>query len=252
MIAAGRSCAEAAHHFFVFPISSARSGCVGRFRERPLAELSPPDAHCGCVCRCRAKRYFGRILANKLCGMFGIDVPIFAFTQCRDGAERIRGFWCIQRHCGPICGVLCFASFFYASAIAHPALRDQPRRRRPRSNENCLLRMRCASSMPEIVIAAFANELNPAIDARRRLIARWSCSMRLFKYVLVRTFAWRQHGCSRRLGTWLSSVILRGTRGSVEEAVKARVTSSTILSRNKDKFSDMGLLHKILLGLPNL
>src|SRR5258706_15896029 len=29
-------------------------------------------------------------------------------------------------------------------------------------------------------------------------MARWSCSMRLFKYWLVRTFTLRQHGCSRR------------------------------------------------------
>jgi hypothetical protein len=28
--------------------------------------------------------------------------------------------------------------------------------------------------MPAIVIAAFANDLNPAIDAQRRLMARWS------------------------------------------------------------------------------
>jgi hypothetical protein len=61
---------------------------------------------------------------------------------------------------------------FYASAIAHSFLRDQPRRRRPQPNENCRLRIRWASSMPAIVIAAFANDLNPAIDAHRRLIAR--------------------------------------------------------------------------------
>jgi hypothetical protein len=71
---------------------------------------------------------------------------------------------------------------FYASAIAHSAFRDQPRRRRPRPNENCPLRMRCASSMPAIVMVAFANDLNPAIDAQRRLIVRWSCSMRLLRY----------------------------------------------------------------------
>ncbi len=48
----------------------------------------------------------------------------------------------------------------------------QSSRRRPRPNENCPLRIRCASSMPAIVMAAFANDLNPAIDAQRRLIAR--------------------------------------------------------------------------------
>jgi len=96
-------------------------------------------------------------------------------TTARTAAS---GFWCIQGHCGQICGLLCFAPLFYASAIAHSALRDQPRRRRPRPNENCPLRMRCASSMPAIVIAVFANDLNPAIDAQRRLMARWSCSIR--------------------------------------------------------------------------
>ena len=63
-------------------------------------------------------------------------------------------------------------TYFYASAIAHSAFRDQSWRRRPRPNENCPLRIRCASSMPAIVMAAFANDLNPAIDAQRRLIAR--------------------------------------------------------------------------------
>src|SRR5450755_746868 len=53
----------------------------------------------------------------------------------------------------------------YPSAITHSAFLDQPRRRRPRPNENCPLRMRWASSMPAIVIAAFANDLNPVIDA---------------------------------------------------------------------------------------
>jgi hypothetical protein len=60
----------------------------------------------------------------------------------------------------------------YPSAITHSAFLDQPRRRRLRPKENCPLRMRWASSMPAIVMAAFANDLNPAIDAQRRLIAR--------------------------------------------------------------------------------
>jgi hypothetical protein len=59
----------------------------------------------------------------------------------------------------------------YPSAITHSAFLDQPRRRRRRPNENCPLRMRWANSMPAIVMAAFANDLNPAIDAQRRLIA---------------------------------------------------------------------------------
>ena len=33
-----------------------------------------------------------------------------------------------------------------------------------------------------IVIAAVANDLKPAIEAQRRLIARWSCSTILFEY----------------------------------------------------------------------
>src|SRR5450631_4378166 len=115
---------------------------------------------------------------------------------------------------------LCCEFLFYASAIAHSAFRDQPRRRRPRPNENCPLRIRWASATPAIVIAAFANDLNPAIDAQRLLIARWSCSMRLLRYLFVRTFTFRQHGCSRRssdnarrLGTLPLRVPFRGTRG---------------------------------------
>jgi hypothetical protein len=99
------------------------------------------------------------------------------------------------------CDLLCSAPLCYARAIAHSVLRGQPRRRRPRPNEpneNCLLRMRCARSMPAIVMVAFANSLNPAIDAQRRLMARWSCSMRLFRYLFVRTLTFRQHECSRR------------------------------------------------------
>jgi hypothetical protein len=91
----------------------------------------------------------------------------------------------VFRSCGWC--LLCCEFLFYPSAIAHSAFRDQPRRRRPRPNENCPLRMRWANSMPAIVMAAFANDLNPAIDAPRRLIARWSCSMMLFKYLQVRT-----------------------------------------------------------------
>src|ERR1017187_6992646 len=56
----------------------------------------------------------------------------------------------------------CFlAARSYPSAITHSAFLDQPRRRRPRPNENCPLRMRWANSMPAIVMAAFANDLNP-------------------------------------------------------------------------------------------
>jgi hypothetical protein len=38
-------------------------------------------------------------------------------------------------------------TYFYASAIANSAFRDQSWRRRPRPNENCPLRIRCASSI---------------------------------------------------------------------------------------------------------
>jgi hypothetical protein len=110
----------------------------------------------------------------------------------------------------------------YATAIAHSAFRDQSRRRLPRPNENCHLRRRWANSIPAITMAAFAKDLNPAIDAQRRLIARWFCSIMLFRYLFVRTFTFLQHGCSRlsnhnarRLGTWPSRVTLRGTRGAL-------------------------------------
>jgi hypothetical protein len=39
--------------------------------------------------------------------------------------------------------------------------------------------------MPTIVMDALANDLKPAIDAQRRLIARWSCSIKLLRYLLV-------------------------------------------------------------------
>src|ERR1022692_1237738 len=82
----------------------------------------------------------------------------------------------------------CFlAARSYPSAITHSAFLDQPRRRRPRPNENCRLRMRWANSMPAIVMAAFANDLNPAIDAQRRLLAGCSCATMLFRYLQVRT-----------------------------------------------------------------
>src|SRR2546426_10671351 len=55
-----------------------------------------------------------------------------------------------------------------------------------------------ASSMPAIVTAALANDLKPFIEAHRRLIARWSCAMMLFRYFELRTLTRRQAGCSRR------------------------------------------------------
>lgn len=87
-----------------------------------------------------------------------------------------------------------------------------------------------ATAKRELSLATAMRELDAGNrngrDAQRRLMARWSCSMRLFKYLFVRIFTLRQHGCSRRsshsarrLGTWPSSVTLRGTRGSVVASV---------------------------------
>jgi putative transposase len=53
--------------------------------------------------------------------------------------------------------------------------------------------------MPAIVIIALANDLNPAIDAQRRLMARWSCSMRLLK--LLKQFHMTQ-SMSRKGNCW--------------------------------------------------
>src|SRR6187551_4088725 len=77
--------------------------------------------------------------------------------------------------------------------------------------------------MPAIVVAAPENVLHPAMDAQRLLMARWSCSITLLRYLFVRTSTLRQQGCSRRrrhnarrLGRWPSRVIFRGTRGIVD------------------------------------
>src|SRR5437879_12051606 len=42
--------------------------------------------------------------------------------------------------------------------------------------------MRCASSIPAMVIVASSNDLKPAIEAQWRLIARWSCSTIWLRY----------------------------------------------------------------------
>jgi hypothetical protein len=106
--------------------------------------------------------------------------------------------------------------------------------------------------MPAIVMAALANDLNPAIDTQRRLIARWSCSMRLLRYLLVRTFTFRQQRCSRRsghrarrLGTCPSSVTLRGTRGSVEASAlrkKACAVAVAVAVASKQEVDRLALL----------
>src|SRR5882757_11003470 len=49
--------------------------------------------------------------------------------------------------------------------------------------------MRCSSSMPAIVIAAFLNRLKPSITAMRCFTLRWSCSIRLFRYFDERSVA---------------------------------------------------------------
>src|SRR2546428_8026922 len=48
--------------------------------------------------------------------------------------------------------------------------------------------MRCSSSMPAIVIAAFRNPLKPSITAMRCFTPRWSCSIRLLRYFDERSF----------------------------------------------------------------
>jgi DNA-binding transcriptional LysR family regulator len=57
-----------------------------------------------------------------------------------------------------------------------------------RPSLNCPLRMRCSSSMPAMVIAAFLKPLKPSITAMRCFTPRWSCSIRLFRYFDERSF----------------------------------------------------------------
>ena len=65
-------------------------------------------------------------------------------------------------------------------------------------NENWRFRIRCASSIPLIVMAAFKADLKPVIHEHRRLIARWSCSTMLFRYGLFLTRTYFHLGSSRR------------------------------------------------------
>jgi len=60
--------------------------------------------------------------------------------------------------------------------------------RRSRRRLNCPLWIRCSSSIPEIVIAAVSNRLNPSIGSMRNFTPRWSCSIRLFRYFDERSF----------------------------------------------------------------
>jgi hypothetical protein len=50
---------------------------------------------------------------------------------------------------------------------------------------NWPLRMRCVNSTPEIVVAAFLNRLKPSIAFVLDLTFRWSCSIRLFRYLRI-------------------------------------------------------------------
>jgi hypothetical protein len=52
----------------------------------------------------------------------------------------------------------------YARARSHCCLRDWCRGRRPNLSDYYCLCIRCASSIPEIVIDALANDLKPNID----------------------------------------------------------------------------------------
>src|SRR5712671_5884066 len=73
------------------------------------------------------------------------------------------------------------------STAFHTAGAARPWTRRCRS-PNCPFRMRCSSSMPAIVIAAFVNPLKPSNTAMRCFTPRWSCSIWLFRYFDERSF----------------------------------------------------------------
>ena len=76
--------------------------------------------------------------------------------------------------------------------IAHIVLIDR-RGGRPRSNENWRFRIRCTSSIPAIATEAFSNDLKPFMGAHCRLIARWSFSTMLLRYLQTRTSTLRQN-----------------------------------------------------------
>ena len=50
----------------------------------------------------------------------------------------------------------------------------------------CPLHIRWTISTPERIVAAQVIDLKPSMDQIRRLMRRWSCSMRLFRYWLCR------------------------------------------------------------------
>src|ERR1700687_261992 len=106
--------------------------------------------------------------------------------------------------------------------------------------------MRCPSSTPAMVTSALANDLKPFIDAHRRLIARWSCSMMLFRYFELRTLTRRKAGCSRRksrnarwLCTWPSSVTLRGSRSGCEASALRKNACAAAMPRSGRSMKSM-------------
>src|SRR5215472_12710773 len=56
---------------------------------------------------------------------------------------------------------------------------------------NCPFLIFSANSIPLIVTTALSNRLNPSIGRIRCFTRRWSCSIKLFKYWLDRTFTRR-------------------------------------------------------------
>src|SRR5215831_11135340 len=69
---------------------------------------------------------------------------------------------------------------------------------------NCPFLIFSANSIPLIVTTAWSNLLNPSIGRIRCFTRRWSCSIKLFKYWLDRTFT--------RRGSSPSSFISRNAR----------------------------------------
>jgi len=76
----------------------------------------------------------------------------------------------------------------------------------------------CIVSMPDRMMRAQRKFLNPSIGRVRRLIARWSCSMRLFRYLFWRTLIGVSRSALRassaaRLAPLLSIVTVSGFVG---------------------------------------
>jgi len=98
-----------------------------------------------------------------------------------------------------------------APSTAFPDLRRSLALNARRPGPNCLLRMRCSSSMPAIVIAAFLNSLKPSITAMRLLHtamvpARSSCSG------ISTSVAWLFAGSEHRLSAHAPHGAMRRSR----------------------------------------